>query len=186
MSEKVLVLFSGGADSTLLLKLAEKMGKEAFALMIDYGQLHKQELEYAEQYCIKNNISYNTVSLIGLSAESALTGDGEKGKYEGVSEWHVPGRNTMFLSIAFSEAESRGITEIWYGPDWSDREHLFPDCYQEYVYRMGKVFEIAGVRPIYLFAPTLGFTKEMVLSLLESFGVSKDQLFSGYGELEQK
>ena len=184
--EKVLVLFSGGADSTLLLKLAERMEKEVFALLIDYGQLHKQELIYAVEYCKANKIEYNTVSLQGLSAQSALTGSGERGKYEGVSEWHVPGRNTMFLSIAFSEAESKEITEVWYGPDWSDREHLFPDCYQEYIYRMGKVFEVAGVRPVKLYAPTLGMTKEMVLSLLESFGVSKDQLFSGYGELEKK
>ena len=184
--EKVLVLFSGGADSTLLLELAKRIKKEVFALLIDYGQLHRKELIYAADYCKINDIPYNVVSLTGLSAQSALTGSGERGKYEGVSEWHVPGRNSMFLSIALSEAESRGITEIWYGPDYSDREHLFPDCYQEYVYRVNQLFEVAGVRPVKVYAPTLGMTKEMVLSLLESFGVPKDQLFSGYGELEKR
>ena len=182
--EKILLLFSGGADSTLLLKLAEKMNREVFAIMIFYGQLHREELDIARKYCTLNKVPFKEVAISGLSAQSALTGSGERGKYEGVSEWHVPGRNTMFLSIALSEAESRGITEIWYGPDWSDREHLFPDCYQEYIYRMNQVFEVAGVRPVKIYAPTLGMTKEMVLSLLESFGVSKDQLFSGYGELE--
>jgi 7-cyano-7-deazaguanine synthase len=184
--EKVLVLFSGGADSTLLLKLAEKMNKEVFALMIYYGQLHRGELDIARQYCTLNKIPFKEVTISGLSAQSALTGSGERGKYEGVSEWHVPGRNSMFLSIALSEAESKGITEIWYGPDWSDREHLFPDCYQEYIVRINSLFEIAGVRPVKVYAPTLGMTKEMVLMLLESFGVSKDQLFSGYGVLEDK
>ena len=88
----------------------------------------------------------------------------------------------MFLAVAFSEAESQGIQEIWYGPDYSDREGLFPDCYQDYVYELNKVFAIAGSYPIKVYAPTLGLTKEMVLKLLENFGIGKDQLFSGYGQ----
>lgn len=183
MSEdkRVVILYSGGADSTLLLEIAKKIGKEPFALLIDYGQLHKEELIFAEQYVGKNGIPYNKVSISGLSAQSGLTGTGVQGQYEGVHTHWVPGRNTMFLAIAFSEAESRGIKEIWYGPDYSDREGLFPDCYQDYVYELNKLFAIAGSYPIKVYAPTLGLTKEMVLKLLESFGITKDQLFSGYG-----
>jgi len=179
--DQILVLYSGGADSTLLLEIAKRMGRSVYALLIDYGQLHKEELEFAKKYLEKEKIQYNQVSISGLSAQSGLTGDGEKGRYDGVAPHYVPGRNTMFLSIAFSEAESQGIQEIWYGPDYSDREGLFPDCYQDYVYEINKLFAIAGSYPIKVYAPTLGLTKDMVLGLLENFGVTKDKLFSGYG-----
>lgn len=179
---KVVILYSGGADSTLLIEFAKKMRKGIYALLIDYGQLHKEELEFAEKYLSKNGITYNKVSIGGLSAQSGLTGSGEKGTYVGVADHYVPGRNTMFLSVAFSEAEAQGIQEIWYGPDYSDREGLFPDCYQDYVYEINKLFAIAGSYPIKVYAPTLGFTKDMVLKLLESFGVTKEQLYSGYGQ----
>ena len=38
----LVILFSGGADSTLLLKIAEKINRKPLALMIDYNQLHIQ------------------------------------------------------------------------------------------------------------------------------------------------
>ena len=45
---------------------------------------------------------------------------------------YVPGRNTIFISIAFSIAENLGINMIWHGADYTDRLNFFPDCYQEY------------------------------------------------------
>ena len=177
----LVVLYSGGADSTLLLELAKRMGKTPYCLLIDYGQLHLEELNFAIKYCEKNGLHYRRVSINNLAIMSALT-TGEKDLYQGVSTYHVPGRNTMFLAIAFSIAESMGITEIWYGPDYSDREHLFPDCYQEYVHRINQLFEIAGVKPTKVYAPTLGMTKEMVIKLLKHFDIKEDQIYSGYGE----
>lgn len=177
----LVILYSGGADSTLLLELAKKLERKSYCLLIDYGQLHKQELTFASEYCTKHKLPFRIVSISNLGVQSALT-SGEKNLYDGVSQYHVPGRNTMFLAIAFSVAESLNIQEIWFGPDWSDREHLFPDCYQEFVYRMGQVFEVAGVKPIKLYAPTIGFTKEMVIGFLKEFGVKHDEYFSGYGE----
>jgi 7-cyano-7-deazaguanine synthase len=180
----LLVLFSGGADSVLLLEFAAQMGREPFALMIDYGQLHKAELAKGKKFLERAGIPHTTVEIKGLTAQSALTGTGMRGQYKGVSEWHVPGRNTMFLAIALSEAEGRGIKEIWYGPDYSDRENLFPDCYQEYVYAFNKVAEIQGSCPIKVLAPTLGLTKPMVLALLKERGITKGTIYSGYGGLE--
>jgi 7-cyano-7-deazaguanine synthase len=181
---KVLILFSGGADSTLLVELAKRMTKEVFCLLIDYNQLHKQELEFAKEYCVKNDIPFK-VAKVELTADSGLTGTGEKGRYQGVSQWYVPARNTIFLSLAASEAESRGIEEIWYGADWSDRENNFPDCTQEYIYRINDLLKFAVSSPVKVYAPTLGLTKDMVKNLLESFGITKDQYFSGYGDLER-
>jgi len=179
--ENVVILFSGGADSVLLLEFAKKVNLKPYCLLIDYGQLHIEELDFAQKYLTEQNIKYQVVGITGLNVDSGLTGAGEKGRYEGVSIYHVPGRNTIFLALAFSVAESRGISEVWYGPDFSDRIGLFPDCYQDYVVKMNEVFKVAGSKPIAIYAPLLGLTKEMVLKMLDSFGVDRSKLFSGYG-----
>ena len=51
MSEKAMVLFSGGVDSTTCLGLAlERFGKEQVVpLSVIYGQKHKKELEAAQR-----------------------------------------------------------------------------------------------------------------------------------------
>jgi 7-cyano-7-deazaguanine synthase len=187
--KRALILFSGGSDSILMLELALRVRKEPYCLMIDYGQLHKEELDFGKKYLDGVNsrsdkilVKYNTVSIRGLSANSGLTGDGQQNIYQGVHSHWVPGRNTMFLAVSFSEAESQGITEIWYGPDFSDRIGLFPDCYQEYVVKIDELYKIAGSYPINVRAPLMGMTKDMVLALLANYGITKDQMFSGYGE----
>lgn len=179
----LVVLFSGGADSVLMLEFAKIAGKTPFCVLIDYQQLHQKELDVAVDYLAKNNIKWKTIQLYGLGINSGLTGDGVKGTYEGVHEMHVPGRNSIFLSIAFSIAESMDIDTIWIGSDWSDRLNLFPDCYQEYFAKVNEMFKFAGPKEIKVEAPLLGFSKEMVLSLLESFDINLSEVFSGYGNL---
>ena len=180
--EDLVLLYSGGADSTLLLKIAKSMDKNAFALMIDYGQLHIEELEFAKRYLDGSGIPNMTIKISGYNINSALTGNGEKGKYEGVDIHNVPARNTIFLSLAYGIAESKGITEIWFGANWEDYEHLFPDCTQEFIGRMNNVLEISGVRPIKIYAPLLGMQKYMVKELLKFYKVDSKEIYSGYGE----
>jgi len=186
--EKVLILYSGGSDSRLLLELARKTNNVIGCLLVNYGQLHVKELEVAKNQIkvlnenSSNPINIHEVEISGLGIDSALTGDGERGRFEGVHSHHVPGRNSMFLSVAFSIAESKGYDKIWIGCDWSDRINLFPDCYQEFIVKMREVFKVAGVKPIELEAPLMGISKELVLNLLKSFNVDLKSLYSGYGE----
>ena len=183
MNEDLVVLYSGGADSTLLLKLATEMGKKPFAVMIDYQQLHIEELEIAKQYLDKNKIENMTIKIFGYNVNSALTGNGEIGLYKDVSVYNVPARNTIFLSLAAGIAESKKIQEIWIGCDMSDFYGKFVDCTQSYIGKINELFHVAFSYPINVKAPLLGFTKEMVLNKLRLYGISKDQLYSGYGEI---
>jgi len=179
----LIILFSGGADSALMLEFAKMMGKNPYCILIDYEQLHKQELSKARGYLDLRNIQYQTVSIKNLNVNSGLTGNG-KSSYDGVNEKHVPGRNTIFLSIALSIAESKQIEKIWIGADYSDREHLFPDCYQEYYIKINELFKITGSMPITIEAPLLGMTKETVISILKGNGINVETIYSGYGEFE--
>lgn len=180
---EVLILYSGGADSRLMLELARGMQMKVYCLLIDYGQKHAKELEFAEEHLKRKSIPYQIVSVGGLNVSSGLTGDGIKNETGEVHEMHVPGRNSIFLSLAFSIAEYKNIDTIWIGSDWSDRLNLFLDCYQEYLVRVNEMFKFAGPKNIKVEAPLMGFTKEMVISFLKWLDINIEEVFSGYGDL---
>jgi len=183
----LLILYSGGADSRLMLEIAFRTNRKPYCLLIDYGQLHKEELDFAVNQLDKLKVPWQLVSVSGLLYDSALTGSGEQGTFgskDEISIFHVPGRNTMFAGIALGVAENKRISEIWHGADFSDRLNLFPDCYQEYAVKLNELFAIAGPSPIKYLVPLAGMTKEMILDLLKAYGVNLATIFSGYGEIQ--
>lgn len=181
--EKVdlVMLYSGGADSLLMLKLAHMAGKTPYCVLIYYGQRHVEELEYAKKQLMNEGVPWQVVSVNDLNVDSGLTGDCKESRWETVNEMNVPGRNTIFIGLAISIAENMDVDEVWYGADYSDRINLFPDCYQDYVVKMNEVLAIAGVNPIKLVAPLLGMPKELILDMLQyQFGIDKNDMHSGY------
>ena len=179
----VVMLYSGGADSALMLRFAQMSGRAPYCILIDYGQKHIEELAYAERQLKQDGVPFKTIKIENLGVDSGLTGSLEESKYEGAHEMHVPARNTIFIGLAMSVAEHYGFDEVWYGPDYSDRENLFPDCYQEYVVRMNEMMKVAGPKPIKLVAPLLGMSKELILEMLDCFwSIKSTDLHSGYEE----
>ncbi len=181
----LVILFSGGADSMLLIQLALSLDYTPLCILIDYGQKHIRELEYAKNQLTHLGVEYRIIKLDGYSVNSGLTGDHTPGSYTDVNEMNVPGRNTIFIGIVAGVAENEDVDEIWFGADYSDRINKFPDCYQEFIHRMNQVLEISGSYPIKLRAPLLGMTKEMVIDMLTKvYGVSMKTVYSGYEEVE--
>ena len=178
---KIVMLYSGGADSLLMLKFALMSGKIPHCVLINYGQKNVEELEFAKKQLDDVKISWQVVTIKDLNVDSGLTGELKEARWDNVHEMHVPARNTIFISIAMSIAENMNLDEVWYGPDYSDRTNLFPDCYQEYVVKMNEIMEIAGPKPITLVAPLLGMTKEIILDILKhQFGIQEKDMYSGY------
>jgi 7-cyano-7-deazaguanine synthase len=183
MKKKILLLFSGGADSTLLLHLAQKLGYEVECLIFDYGQIHAKEIVFAVEICKQQNVPYQLISL-NLPLKSTLMA--EKQEYENVSVHHVPARNLIFVSIAAGICESQHIDTIWIGANYEDRKLAFPDCYQEWVYQLNKLLEINGSSQITVEAPLLGMQKPLITAMSETiFNINKEQIFSGYGTERQ-
>ena len=177
----IVMLYSGGADSLLMLKLAKMAGKIPYAILIDYGQKHIEELSYAMNQLKDEKVEWQIIKIQDLNVDSGLTGKLKEGRWDNVHEMNVPGRNTIFIGLAISVAENKGIDEVWYGPDYSDRINLFPDCYQEYVVKMNELLAISGVKPIKLVAPLLGMSKELILEILYNhFAVGIPDMHSGY------
>jgi len=177
----IVMLYSGGADSYLMLKLAKMAGKIPYCILIDYGQKHVVELEYAEKQLKQEGVEFVKIGIPGLKIDSGLTGDLVEARWENVHAMNVPARNTIFLGIAMGIAESMGVDEVWIGCDMSDFYGQFPDCKQEYIGKMNEVSNISGVKPIEIVAPLLGMTKELILDILKyNFNIQLDDMYSGY------
>ncbi len=179
----LIILYSGGSDSRLLLELATKMYYSPMCILIDYNQKHRMELIKAKQTLMNKKIKFESIKLQNFNVRSALTTK-EKGLYgNNVSQYNVPNRNMILLSIAVSYAENLGINKVWYGADFSDRLGFFPDCYQEYVVKMNDILNDVTSFPIKIEAPLLGMSKEMVFNMLTSYNINDTEYFSGYGKL---
>ena len=174
---KVLILYSGGADSVLMHHLATKMAHDVTLLAFRYGQVHEEEIEYAQQ-AAGGQLEILDVGPIFEQVSSRLLG--QSVEYPGVHEMHVPGRNGIFITIALGIAEHRGLDEVWIGCDFSDRLNLFPDCYQEWIVRMDEIGQRNGSSPIRVKAPLLGLEKTDVVRLLEAEGIDMKEVYSGY------
>ena len=183
--EKVIILYSGGLDSTILLKGALAMGLKPHCVFIDYEQLHIDEKAAALKICHKLKVPVQVVKLHGLGITSKLTKpDKNKVKDNTISEWYVPARNLMFVSIVASIAESMGIENIWYGANYEDRINLFPDCTQEWVFEMNRLLEINSNFKVTLSAPLIGVSNTQLELIGNKFNINKSEIFSGYGKLK--
>lgn len=183
----IVMLYSGGGDSRLMLEIAKQVNKYPYCLLIDYGQKHIKELEYAKDHLMNLGINFQQITIKDMNINSGLTGDFKEGRWNNVNQNNVPARNSIFLTLAASIAENNDIQEIWIGCDMSDYYGDFPDCKQDYIGKMNEVFKIAFTKPIEIVAPLLGMTKQMVLNILNnSYGIKLTDIHSGYEEVKNE
>jgi 7-cyano-7-deazaguanine synthase len=170
MSEKVVVIFSGGMDSYTVLNHALKQGYDVHALTFDYGQRHVKEIQYAQRACDELNVHHKIVDISAINsiiAGSSLTDniDIPEGHYEAESMQStvVPNRNMILLSLAVGYAVSLKATKVFYGAHSGDHA-IYPDCRPEFVKRMQDVCAIANYDAIDIIVPYLHNDKIEILA----------------------
>jgi 7-cyano-7-deazaguanine synthase len=137
MTNKAVILYSGGLDSTTCLAISRAEGFDPYAISFAYGQRHKAELEFAKANASLLGASEHLVVEFDLRkmGGSALTADIAVPK-EGVGNYipvtYVPARNTIFLSFALGWAEVLGAFDIFIGVNALDYSG-YPDCRPEYI-----------------------------------------------------
>lgn len=178
----LVLLYSGGKDSRVLLEMALELGHSPYCVLVHYGQKHVKELEVATDVCIKKNIPYEIAGLEVATNLSMLTSNWGEPRYVGVSQWYVPSRNLILVGIAACIAESMNISRIWYGASMEDKKNRFPDCSQEWVAQVNVVLGINGSTPLLLEAPLLGMNQEMVNAFAKKYKIVDEEVFSGYGQ----
>ena len=150
MSNKAVILLSGGLDSTTCLAIAKHQGFDLNALTFNYGQRHDFELKSAQKIVDHFQIKNHSIVNIDLAqfGGSALTDEIDVPKNRSESEMtdipvtYVPARNTVFLSLAIAWAETLNAFDIFIGVNALDYSG-YPDCRPEYIAAFEKTANLA-------------------------------------------
>ena len=150
MSNKAVILLSGGLDSTTCLAIAKNQGFELYALTFNYGQRHDFELKSAQKIADHFQIKNHSIVNIDLAqfGGSALTDeidvpkDRSESKMTDIPITYVPARNTVFLSLALAWAETLNAFNIFIGVNALDYSG-YPDCRPEYIAAFEKTANLA-------------------------------------------
>lgn len=137
MTERAVILLSGGLDSATVLALARERGLECHALSVAYGQRHHVELEAAAAVARALGAREHRVMQVDLAniGGSALTDHSmpvPTTASTGIPITYVPARNTIMLSLAMAWAEVLEAREIHIGVNAIDYSG-YPDCRPEFI-----------------------------------------------------
>jgi len=139
--KKAVVLLSGGLDSTTALYWAKAEGYAPTALAVDYGQRHRKELAAARKVARRAGAPLREVALDlpWLSVSALLNKELKLPDIPlsrigggGIPSTYVPGRNTVFLALAVSLADSIGARAVVIGANVLDYSG-YPDCRPGYL-----------------------------------------------------
>ena len=168
--EDILIIYSGGADSTTLLYYALSLGKKPMVLGFNYNQKHCKELTSAKIICGKLKLTYHIMDLDFSGIKSSLTS-----KYLSIPKQEdgkqrltvVPYRNTIFLSCAGAIAEVEGIKEIWFGACKEDF-NSYRDCREIFVNSISHTLSLGGTQEnskMLVKVPFIGMSKTEIIKL---------------------
>ena len=173
----VVILASGGLDSTVTAALAKTDGYDLNLLTIDYGQRHRYEIECAKKIAAWLGVHDHKILQLdlGIFGGSALTDKipvpTDRLSHErahGIPSTYVPARNTIFLSLALAYAEVLKATKIFFGANIRDYSG-YPDCRPEFIQAFMEVAK-QGTRlgqegtPVEVVAPLLFMTKREIIT----------------------
>lgn len=184
---RVVLIYSGGLDSTVLLYSLLADGHEVFALSIDYGQRHKRELESARKICSAVGVLHEVADCSGLQrllAGSSLTSasvavpDGHYAE-ENMKQAIVPNRNMIMLSMAGGWALSQKCEAVAYAAHGGDHA-IYPDCRHEFTEAVDKALRLADWEELYLWSPFVNRSKADIVRLGNELKVPFERTWSCY------
>jgi len=187
----IIVLISGGLDSATVAGLANSSDATIVGLSFDYGQRHKKELEAATKIAHHFHFKEFTIIKLDLSlwGGSSLTDINKEIPMQGLNtniipNTYVPGRNTIFISIALSYAEAINADFIGLGVNALDYSG-YPDCRPDYIEQFQKLANLSNKRgrendPIKLWTPLLNLNKEEIIDLAFNNNVPIKDTWSCY------
>ena len=194
MKKKVVILVSGGIDSSTVLAMLQKENVQIYAVSFYYAQNHSIEINKIKNFIKNYNVSNHRVINIDLSAFSstALVNESvDVPKYDSAEDLgdnipvtYVPARNTIFLSYALGYAEVIGASDIYIGAHMTDSAN-YPDCRPEYLKSfesMANLATKAGVEghKINIHAPLIEMSKSEIITAGLKLGIDYSSTISCY------
>ena len=177
MSDRALVVLSGGQDSTTCLYWAlDRFGAgNVSAVTFDYGQRHRIELECAARVARHADVPQvelplNTFAALGGSAlTDDIAVDAGLDHAGPLPNTFVPGRNIVFLTFAAAYAWQRQISHIVTGVAQTDYSG-YPDCREETLRALQQTLRLGMESTVVLHAPLMHLGKKDTVLLAEKLG----------------
>ena len=182
MTERAVILLSGGLDSATCLLIAREEGYDVHALSFDYGQRHAVELDAARAIAAKYGVREHRVVRLDYPGRgaSALTDLGmavpkDSLGREAIPSTYVPARNTLFLAHALAWAEVLDAEAIFIGANALDYSG-YPDCRPEFLEAFERAANLGTRRgiegsPFRIHAPLLRSSKAEIIRRAAALGL---------------
>lgn len=176
--QKVLVVLSGGQDSTTCLYWAiDRFGLAAVdTVTFDYGQRHRVELDCAAKvaaFAGVNNTCLPIDTLAALGGDSLTDTNidvaSETDPDTGLPNTFVPGRNLIFLTYAAALAYRRGIPNLVTGVAQTDYSG-YPDCREETIIALQRALRLGMENEVTIHTPLMHLSKKETVELARDLG----------------
>ncbi len=185
--KRIVVIFSGGLDSTTLLYHLTSAGHKVKALSVDYGQRHSRELQAAARICEVAAVEHRIVHLSGLASifgDNALTEHATQipaGEYgpSTMAVTTVPNRNMILLAIATAWAIACEFDAVAFGAH-SGEYTPYPDCRPEFAAAMNCATQLCDDRAIEVLSPFVSWDKSDIVRHGQELGVPFELTWSCY------
>jgi len=184
----VVVLLSGGLDSSTLLHLLLAEKRSPIALSVHYAQKHSVELASARRVAAAAKVELREVEL-GFAAAQIFSGarSSQVGKNLAVPEGHyadetmkstvVPNRNMILLALAGAYASSAGIGTVAYAAHAGDHP-VYSDCRPDFIVSCALTLLLGA--NIVLEAPFVELSKAAIVRKGAELGVPFALTYSCY------
>lgn len=167
--KKLIALFSGGIDSTVLLYYLKEQGYEVTAFTANFGQTAQKDLEYVAATIERLNMPW-------IQTEIGILKPVELSKLK-----FTPNRNATLLSMAAGFAKYLEYDGIAYGAHHSDYD-IFPDCRPEFVGTFREMVRLALDDPEFeVVTPFIYMKKSEIIKVGSELGVPFRLTRSCYG-----
>ena len=187
---QVVVLLSGGLDSTTALALVHKRAHPVMAVSVDYGQRLIVELEAARQVAAYYEVPHIVLDMTAWGRQ--LTGCAftqhdipiEAGTYDsylqaGNTTTVVPNRNATMLMAAAGIAASINAHEVWTATH-ADDQNMYPDTRPEFMEAIAHACELGTGGQVTIRAPFSTWPKSNIAHLGDKLGAPLHLTWSCY------
>lgn len=166
----MIVLLSGGLDSTVALYWARLRSDTLMAITFDYGQRHYRELEAAQRVAKFAGVPHDIVTIPTLAKVSKSSLTDHYRQVTDASSTVTPLRNLWFLTAAACVAHAHGMNEIVVGACGADQND-YPDCREPFFAAAQQAIDIGlgGDKQFVVHRPLIRLSKTQTIQLACKF-----------------